>query len=253
MAASASGGMVEHPALMARYNRWAHELLWRAVSTLPAGAVTGAVGLPFGSIAATYNHILAADVLWYCRVTGAKEAAGLAAEALNPYWAHEPSGGQWDTLPWSPPLHDVVARILAMNDRWAAYLATLTPAALEAPLVYRNTSGAEVRKLLGPALAHVFNHATHHRCVPCFVPYRHFVEDTTRLPTTTPLTHPSCLQRPDLGGAVPGRQAHPAHGPHLLPGFGVRGAGAAAGVGRGRAPHIGLPDDCTVFITYSTT
>lgn len=44
---------------LARYHKWAHALLWETVSALPEEALICDLRLPFQSLAATYNHMLA--------------------------------------------------------------------------------------------------------------------------------------------------------------------------------------------------
>ncbi len=49
-------------------------------------------GLPFGSALGTLNHVLAAEVLWYARMTSTPSVGKWQLSALVPYWSAAPSG-----------------------------------------------------------------------------------------------------------------------------------------------------------------
>ena len=55
------------------------------------------------------------------------------------------------------------ASILAMADRWVETVDRLSEAAFQESFAYSNTRGDQMSHTRGPVLAHVFNHATHHR------------------------------------------------------------------------------------------
>jgi len=54
----------------ARYNQWANERVFSAIATLDDEAYRRDVGLFFGSIHRTLNHLLVADRIWMYRLTG---------------------------------------------------------------------------------------------------------------------------------------------------------------------------------------
>lgn len=54
--------------LLARFNRWANGRLYDCVAALPVEAYRRNVGLFFGSIHGTLNHLLLVDRLWSARI-----------------------------------------------------------------------------------------------------------------------------------------------------------------------------------------
>lgn len=138
--------MKRHYQMFAAYNRWANERLYGAVQKLPAGEWNRDVGAFFGSLCRTLNHILVADRIWMSRFTGAGEA---------------PS--RLDTI-----LHEnaaALARARRSEDgRIADWIDMLSAEAMDGAFTYTTTSDARVvTQSLAPALAHFFNHQTHHR------------------------------------------------------------------------------------------
>ncbi|WP_299775375.1 DinB family protein [uncultured Tateyamaria sp.] len=69
---------------MARYNAWQNGSLVAAADTLSDGERWQDRGAFFGSIAATFNHLLWDDALWLARFTGETRPELL--------WRHHESG-----------------------------------------------------------------------------------------------------------------------------------------------------------------
>jgi uncharacterized damage-inducible protein DinB len=101
------------------------------------------VGLFFGSLHGTLNHLLVADYIWMRRFTG----DGPEPERLNQI------------------LHEDFAELRGArereDERIFAFVTSLTDYGLV--LSYRNSSGKTFEQALGSALTHFFNHQTHHR------------------------------------------------------------------------------------------
>lgn len=129
----------------ARYNAWANRRLYDACSSLSRAEYDAPRPSFFGSINRTLNHLLAGDRVWMSRF----EAVPLDVAALD-----QVLHGEFAPLRRAREAED--ARILA-------YAARLEPATLDGDLVYRNMAGEPKRTLLRWALAHFFNHQTHHR------------------------------------------------------------------------------------------
>jgi uncharacterized damage-inducible protein DinB len=152
--------------LLSQYSKWAHSQLWAVVESLSDEDLHKNLHLPFGSIAATYNHMLAGDLLWYSRFTGLGVVGGRRIADLVPLWVPSPGAGQWNTIPGDEDPSSVArtyAQIIEQCERWTAYTTALTEADLEAVLRYTDTSGKEQCRDAGATLLHVFNHGTHHR------------------------------------------------------------------------------------------
>lgn len=135
----------EYFATLARYHRWASEQLYDQVDRLPEGQYFASRRLFFDSIHGTLNHILLADRIWYGRFVG------------KPF---KLSGLDQELVEAMVPLRDEIFEQCA---RWSAFVEELDGERLDQPLSYTDTQGREHSYPLKFLLAHVFNHATHHR------------------------------------------------------------------------------------------
>lgn len=138
--------MHDHFTQFARYNGWANRLLYTAAAQISDKQYRRDVGLFFGSIHATLNHILVADEIWMKRLTG----TGDAPTSL-------------DVI-----LHDNFDELLnarkAMDERIIDYVNGLSDADYDGTFTYTPVTNPEpVTQARAPVLAHVFNHQTHHR------------------------------------------------------------------------------------------
>ncbi|MFZ2235639.1 MAG: DinB family protein [Dokdonella sp.] len=143
--------------VLARYNRWMNDRIYTVAATLPEAEFMRDRGAFFGSIFATLNHIMVADLLWLHRFARADEGD----RALDPIRAMvEPT--QLDQQ-----LHGSLAELAKRREmidttiqRWIAGLAEER---LMASINYTNTSGVAFTRRLSFLLTHFFNHQTHHR------------------------------------------------------------------------------------------
>lgn len=136
-----------HAALsqLAAYNRWANARLYAAALAMPEPDYRRPVGVFFGSLHGTLNHLLVADRIWLKRITGTGEAPP-----------------RLDTILFADRAALARAR-LAEDARIVTTVAGFDEAALAAPLAYVTTSGVPQTTALGDILLHLFNHQTHHR------------------------------------------------------------------------------------------
>lgn len=138
--------MAAHFRMMALYNAWANRLLYAAAAQVPDAEYRKARGAFFGSLHGTLNHVLVADRIWMRRFTGQGEAPTRLDATLFD-----------DLAPLRAAREAEDARIVAFVEgldddavaRRFSYVTMTKPVATEQPL--------------GPALAHFFNHQTHHR------------------------------------------------------------------------------------------
>ena len=138
--------MKAHFEMMAAYNAWANRRLSAAVEPLPGEDYRADLGAFFGSIHGTLNHLVVADRLWLARFRGEPTPAA-----------------RLDAI-----VHDDRAELRqarrVLDDAIVGFIAGLTEARIAADFTYRPVTRPEpVTQPLGPALAHFFNHQTHHR------------------------------------------------------------------------------------------
>jgi uncharacterized damage-inducible protein DinB len=135
-------------AMMARYNSWQNESLYRAAGTLDDAARRADRGSFFRSTHGTLNHILWGDRMWMHRFAGTpKPAIGIAE---SPEMVAD-----WEALCTERRAFDKVI------EDWAA---ALDPEWLAGDLTW--FSVAANRQFTDPkalVVAHMFNHQTHHR------------------------------------------------------------------------------------------
>ena len=136
----------QHFESLARYNRWANRRLYESA----AGLGEAAIGKPrpaayFGSILGTLNHVLVGDRIWLAR-----------------FEATAPEVTQLDRILFDDfaALRDARA---AEDDRILAFVASLSEARATGTLDYADLAGAPRSLPFAWALAHFFNHQTHHR------------------------------------------------------------------------------------------
>lgn len=136
----------EHLQTLARYHLWATRLLLADVDALPEADYRRDTGLFFRSVHGTLNHLLVAEqMLWLRRFAeGVSPGVVLNSEA-------------------EPDRARLRERLLEGALAWPALLEVWPDERLIGELRYRRMNGQEVALPFAATLAHVFNHATHHR------------------------------------------------------------------------------------------
>ena len=138
--------MKQHFMMFAAYNQWANGRIYDAATDLDEEEFNRDVGAFFGSLMGTLNHLLAADRIWMKRFTGEGDAP-TALDAI---------------------LHRDLPKLRTAREaedrRIIDWLSGLSDKALSGRFTYMTLSDMRtVSQRLAPALAHVFNHQTHHR------------------------------------------------------------------------------------------
>jgi uncharacterized damage-inducible protein DinB len=138
--------MLAHVRMFALYNTWANQRLYTATAQLSDEQYRADRGAFFKSVHGTLNHLLVTDRIWMGRFTGEAE-----------------TGHRLDSI-----LFEQFAELRQARDaedrRIEGYIGGLTAADLDGTIRYRRVSSPEeFIQPLGPALAHFFNHQTHHR------------------------------------------------------------------------------------------
>ena len=138
--------MKAHWTMLAAYNAWANARLYDAVAALPAGSFEAEGGAFFGSLRGTLNHLLVTDRIWMKRFTGVGDAPdrldAILFEALEPLRAARAAGDR----------------------RIVEWVEALTEQDLAGVFRYRRVTTPDlIEQPRAEALAHLFNHQTHHR------------------------------------------------------------------------------------------
>lgn len=139
-------GLTAHFIQFAAYNAWANRQVYAAAGELSEEEFHRPVGAFFGSLHRTLNHLLVADRIWMKRFTG----TGEAPDRLDAILAETRT--------------ELEALRSAEDARIRDWVAGLSEKDLAGDIQYRPVSSPEpVTQPLAGALAHVFNHQTHHR------------------------------------------------------------------------------------------
>jgi uncharacterized damage-inducible protein DinB len=138
--------LAAHYRMLGHYNAWANDRLYDAAARLDDTQYRADRGAFFKSVHGTLNHLLATDRIWMQRFTGAGDApARLDAILFDRF-------------------DELRAAREAEDSRIVTYVDGLDEARIAGTIRYRRISTPEwFEQQLAPALAHWFNHQTHHR------------------------------------------------------------------------------------------
>lgn len=135
----------DHFLQFAAYNRWANARLYEAAMALPDELYRRKVGVFFGSLHGTLNHLLLTDRIWLKRLTG---------EGDHP--------NRLDAILFDD--RRALARARAAEDaRIIRVVNGYDGAAFAQTVDYATTSGKPQQQVRSDILSHLFNHETHHR------------------------------------------------------------------------------------------
>ena len=133
---------------MARYIRWQNDNLYGVADSLSEADRRRERGAFFGSIPATFNHLLWADQIWMSRLAGSPRPEGGIPESVSRH-------AQWSDLKRERGAFDEI-----IID-WADHL---DPAWLAGDLTWYSVAAkTELSNPRWLLVTHMFNHQTHHR------------------------------------------------------------------------------------------
>ena len=138
----------DHFRTLARYHVWAtHRLLDEHVALLPEADYRRDCGLFFNSVHGTLNHLLVGEgLLWQRRFLEGVSPAGLKLDDEA-----------------EPDRARLAQRLKQTARAWQPYVERLSEADFDRPFHYATSKSEPMSAPFAATLAHVFNHATHHR------------------------------------------------------------------------------------------
>jgi uncharacterized damage-inducible protein DinB len=135
-----------HYRMFGHYNAWANNRIYDAAAELSDEQYRADRGAFFKSVHGTLNHLLVTDRVWMQRFTGAGDAPTRLDAIL------------------CESLGDLRAAREAEDRRIVAFVDALDDGRINGTIKYRRVSSPEqFEQQLALALAHWFNHQTHHR------------------------------------------------------------------------------------------
>lgn len=131
---------------LARYNAWATDVVQQSADALDDADYRRDVGLFFGSVHGTLNHLLVGEhQLWFRRFAeGVSPGVKLDGEA-------------------EPDRQALAGRLSEGAARWEPLIQSWPAEQFDGTLAYTTMRGQPACLPFALTLAHVFNHATHHR------------------------------------------------------------------------------------------
>ena len=132
--------------MFAAYNQWANARVYEAAAELEEAEFVRDTGAFFRSMMGTLNHLLVADRVWMKRFTGEGDAPTSLDAILFADFAKLRAARE------------------AEDKRIVKWVGGLSEKAFSGRFTYMTvTDMRTVSQRLAPALAHLFNHQTHHR------------------------------------------------------------------------------------------
>ena len=147
----------ENMQLMASYNQWMNQAIYKAVGELSRADLVADKGAFFGSVLGTLNHNLVADIIWLKRF--ADHFSELSS--LDPVRTIQRPAAL-DALLFDD-LGLLQSQRFDLDKLIIAMINEVTESMLNSALVYKNMKGIEHSQKFGFTLQHFFNHQTHHR------------------------------------------------------------------------------------------
>jgi uncharacterized damage-inducible protein DinB len=141
--------------LLADYNQWQNQQLYKAASALSPAELAMDKGAFFGSILGTFNHLLIGDLVWLKRFAQVSPDLAKASQTF-------PKPSRLNELLYTDfqELSQQRFKLDALIIEWTA---TLPNALLEQPLPYQNMAGVAQCKSFFSLLLHFYTHQVHHR------------------------------------------------------------------------------------------
>ncbi|WNK00402.1 DinB family protein [Thalassospiraceae bacterium LMO-JJ14] len=137
--------MLEHLKLMARYNKWANDRISSAIAEISEADYMAPREAFFGSIHGAANHLLLVDRLW----RGRMEGKPYPAESLDQIVCQDREA--------------FIRERAREDDKLIDFVDGFDAVALEEDFSYKTMNGIGSTDKRRAVLAHIFNHATHHR------------------------------------------------------------------------------------------
>ena len=132
--------------MMARYNRWMNERLYALCADIPDAERKRDAGAFFKSIHGTLNHLLLGDRVWMGRFLGKPFTPKSLAQELYADFG------------------DLRSERALTDESIMGWAANLSQPVIDGELAYRSiVNPADRRMPMALAVAHFFNHQTHHR------------------------------------------------------------------------------------------
>lgn len=130
---------------LTRYNQWANDIIFQAVSKLPEGEATRDRQSLFKNMVHTLNHNYVIDRIFQAHLEG------------------RPHGYTARNTPSHPPLEELWRDQQALDRWYVTWSDGLNDAALDETVAFEFVGGGAGRMTRGEILLHLVNHTSYHR------------------------------------------------------------------------------------------
>ncbi len=148
---------LEYLKLMAEYNQWMNDNIYRAAHHLDEHELSNDKGAYFKSIIGTLNHIMVGDIIWFQRV-----ANGFRNNKSLDFIRSLSKPNTLDEIIFDS-IEELTNQRKKIDMSIIAFVDELNGSDLEKPLAFQNMKGIPLVKNTGLLMLHIFNHQTHHR------------------------------------------------------------------------------------------
>jgi uncharacterized damage-inducible protein DinB len=131
--------------MLTRYNAWADDALFKAISRLPPETVYRKTDTLFGSMLGTLNHNYQVDLIWRANLVGERHGFISRRELLH------------------PGMDELVKAQATINQWFIDWASSQSRSDFEETVMFQFVSGKHARMSKGNILLHVINHKTYHR------------------------------------------------------------------------------------------
>lgn len=131
--------------MLATYNGWADQVLFRAMAALPEGAIYRESTTLFKSMVGTLNHNHVVDLIWRAHLQGEKHGFSTRRDVLYPDFG------------------DLVAAQAAINQWYLDWAGRQTEATFRDRVKFTFVTGQPGEMARGEMFLHIINHKTYHR------------------------------------------------------------------------------------------
>ena len=131
--------------MLARYNRWANDVFFKAVAELPPDEITKPRPTLFKNIVHTLNHNYVIDSIFRAHLEG-RDHGYTARNTAEP-----------------PPFEELREKQREIDDWYIDWSDRLTDAQLEETVIFTFVGGGAGAMTRGQILMHIVNHTSYHR------------------------------------------------------------------------------------------
>jgi uncharacterized damage-inducible protein DinB len=131
--------------MLAKYSNWADQVLFKAMQTLPEGAVYKSRQTLFGSMIGTLNHNHQVDLIWRAHLLGEEHGFSTRRDLLH------------------PDLGALVKEQTKINQWYIDWAKNQNVESLSERLKFNYVSGKAAEMTRGGMFLHIVNHKTYHR------------------------------------------------------------------------------------------